>query len=97
MTSEQLRNPPPPAAPGRRYSLGVVIGAAVAGFAIGALSVFAIAAPTWKIRVELPPPPYPAPLSSYLPPTPLPTITTPTTGPGGLPAPPFPPPGPTPR
>ena len=70
-----------------RYSAGVVIGAALAGTALGALSVFAIAGITWKVRVELPPPPYPPQLTSTPPagyPSPPPTS-------GGLPLPPMPP------
>ena len=56
MTSDQTTNPaPPPAASGKRHSTGVVIGAAVAGLALGALGVFMLAGITWKIRVEFPP------------------------------------------
>ena len=102
MTSDDTRDPePPPAAVGRRYSLAVVLGAGLGGLAVGALAVFAVTGPTWKVRVEFPPPPYPAPLSStplisYLPPQPGQpplTITTPASTPGGLPAPALPPPG----
>jgi hypothetical protein len=77
----------------RRYSLGMVITAALAGTAAGALAVLAIAGITWKVRVELPTPPYPPALSSTPPagyPAPPPSLT-PTSG--GLPVPP-PPPGP---
>jgi hypothetical protein len=35
----------------------VVNGAALAGTAVGALAVLAIAGITWNVRVELPPPP----------------------------------------
>jgi hypothetical protein len=105
MTSDHTRNPaPPPAARGRRYSIGVVIGAGLGGLAVGVLAVFAVTGPTWKVRVEFPPPPYPAPLSSaplitFLPPQLTqspPTVSVPSSAPGGLPAPPFPPPGPRP-
>jgi hypothetical protein len=102
MTSDHTRDAaPPPAAPGRRYSLAVVTGAGLGGLAVGALAVFAVTGPIWKVRVEFPPPPYPAPLSSTplisylpLPPSQSPiTIPAPASTPGGLPAPPFPPPG----
>ena len=106
MTSDHTRNPaPPPATPSRRYSLGVVMGAGLGGLAVGALAIFAVTGPTWKIRVEFPPPPYPAPLSStpllsYLPPQPTqpaqppPAVTSPTSTVTVVPPPPFPPPGP---
>jgi hypothetical protein len=76
MTADQTRNPVPTSA--RRYSISVVIGAALAGMALGALAVFAMAAPTWKLRIEFPQPPYPPPLTStplvtYLPPPPVST------------------------
>jgi hypothetical protein len=63
-----------------RYSLAVVISAALAGTAVGSLTVFAIAGITWKVRVELPPPPYPPAVSS--------APSAPTSG--GLPLPPPP-------
>ncbi|EUA11006.1 hypothetical protein I545_5635, partial [Mycobacterium kansasii 662] len=56
MTVQHTNPPSPPAtgaAAGRRHSTGVVIAAAVAGLAIGALAVFAVTGVTWKIRVEL--------------------------------------------
>jgi hypothetical protein len=94
MTSDQtVSPPPPPPAPARRYSTAAVIGAGLGGLAVGALAVFAITGPTWKVRVEFPPPPYPAPMStplvSYVPPSP-PTVTVPSSV---LPPPAFPPPG----
>jgi hypothetical protein len=97
MTSDQTANPaPPPAASGRRHSTGMVLGAAVAGLAVGALAVFALAGVTWKIRVEFPPPPYPAPFTSappasYAPPSPPAVSTAPTSVSTGLPVPPLPP------
>jgi hypothetical protein len=79
-----------------RYSAGVVIGAALAGTAVGALAVLAIAGITWKVRVELPPPPYPPALSSTPPAGyPSPPVSPPASQPaptsGGLPLPPLPP------
>ncbi len=79
-----------------RYSAGVVIGAALAGTAVGALVVFAIAGITWKVRVELPPPPYPPQLTStppaeYPSPPPSPPASMPAPTSGGLPLPPLPP------
>ena len=84
----------PPTNPGR-YSVGVVVGAALAGTAAGALAVFAIAGITWKVRVELPPPPYPPALSST-PPAGYPSRPPPAPTSGGLPLPTLPPgpPGP---
>ena len=78
-------------APGGRHSTGVVIGAALAGLALGALAVFAVAGITWKVRVELPPPPYPPQFSSTAPvgyPSPPPTSASTS---GSLPVPPMPP------
>jgi hypothetical protein len=99
MTSDQNVDPPPPppaASPARRYSTGVVIGAGLGGLAVGALAVFAVTGPTWKVRVEFAPPPYPAPMStplvSYVPSSP-PAVTIPSSGPSVLPPPAFPPPG----
>jgi hypothetical protein len=74
----------------------MVIGAAVAGLTLGALAVFALAGITWKIRVELPPPPYPAPFSSTAPasypsPPPVTTSIAPPTAPSVVPVPPGPP------
>lgn len=85
-----------PGAGGQRYSLLVVIGAAVVGMVIGALCVFAITGLVWTVRVELPPPPYPQ-VSSLLP-TPA-SVSAPSAPPtpasGGMRTPPPlpPPPG----
>ncbi|WP_136622934.1 hypothetical protein [Mycobacterium pseudokansasii] len=91
-------NPPSPAtgaAAGRRHSTGVVIGAAVAGLAIGALAVFAVTGVTWKIRVELPAPLYP-PAPSSAPPVSNPRSppAAPTSTPSSYPTPPAAPPAP---
>ncbi|VAZ74997.1 hypothetical protein [Mycobacterium persicum] len=103
MTAHHTNPPPPPAtgaAAGRRHSTGVVIGATVAGLAIGALAVFAVTGVTWKIRVELPAPLYPPGLSSTPPvsnppaPPAAPTTAataTPSSSPAAPPAPPLPP------
>ncbi len=74
--------------PGRRHSTVVVILAGLAGLAIGALAVLALAGVTWKIRVELPPPPYPQ-LSST-PPVSYPSTIQPS-APSVVPVPPLPP------
>ncbi|MCV7196629.1 hypothetical protein [Mycobacterium angelicum] len=87
-------NPPPPPVPSPRHSTGMVIGAGVLGLVIGALATFVLTGLTLKVRVELPPPPYPqlstAPVS-YPPPPTGPSTTAPIPAPGGLPAPPAPP------
>lgn len=82
-------NSPGAADPGRRHSTVVLILAGLAGLAIGALAVFALAGVTWKIRVELPPPPYPQ-LSSTPPvsyPSPPPSVIQPS-APSVVPVPP---------
>jgi len=91
-------NPPPPPVSSRRHSTGVVVGAGVLGLVIGALAAFVLTGLTLKVRVELPPPPYPqlstAPVSYPAPPPAAPTgpsTTAPIPAPGGLPAPPAPP------
>jgi hypothetical protein len=71
--------------PGRRHSTGVVILAALAGLAFGALAVFAVTGVTWKIRVELPQPLYPSQLSPT-PPASYPS--TPLSAPAAVPTPP---------
>ena len=86
MTSDDThigaRNPAPSpttaiAAPARRHSTGLLIGTGLVGLVLGAIAVFAVTGLVWTVRVELPPPPYPPPLSSN--------------GPGGVyPAPPLP-------
>lgn len=48
----------------RRHSTGLVIGAALAGLVIGAIAAFVVTGLVFTVRVELPPPPYPQPLSS---------------------------------
>jgi hypothetical protein len=76
---------------GRRHSTVVVILAGLAGLAIGALAVLALAGVTWTIRVELPPP-YPQ-LSSTPPvsyPSP-PASTIQPSAPSVVPVPPLPP------
>ena len=96
MTSDRSSNPArPTAATGPRHSIGVVIAAGLAGLAIGALAVFAVTGVTFKVRVELPPPPYPqvssAPPVVY-PSAPPPVVSiAPTSGPNVVPPPPFPP------
>ncbi len=85
MGSQMTVNNPGAADPGRRHSTVVVILAGLAGLAIGALAVFALAGVTWKIRVELPPPPYPQ-LSS----TPPASVIQPS-APSAVPVPPLPP------
>ncbi|MCV7149190.1 hypothetical protein [Mycobacterium riyadhense] len=88
MTLGNANTPPPPpataAAPGRRHSTGVVVGAGVAGLAVGAIVAFVISGLTLKVRVELPPPPYPQ-LSS------TPTVSYPPAPPTAPPVPPLPP------
>jgi hypothetical protein len=74
--------------PSRRHSTVVVILAGLAGLVIGALAVLALAGVTWKIRVELPPPPYPQ-LSST-PPVSYPSTILPS-APSVVPVPPLPP------
>jgi hypothetical protein len=61
LTSDQTNTAPPDTVvtPGRRHSTGVVIGAVLVGVALGAIAAFAIIGYTLKVRVELPPPPYP--------------------------------------
>jgi hypothetical protein len=76
----------------RRFPAGVAIVAGLAGLVLGALATFAITGLVWTVRVQLPPPPYPPPLSSqsaggciY------PAPPSSTSGPGVVPAPPLPP------
>jgi hypothetical protein len=70
-------------ASGRRYSVGTVIGAGLAGLAVGAGAAFAITGLVFTVRLELPPPPYPSVLS-----TPPPQSVSP---PSAMPLPPLPP------
>jgi len=101
------RNPaPPPAAvppsapatvatPGLRHSTGVLIAAGLVGLVLGAIAAFAVTGLVWTVRVELPPPPYPPPLSSAqngcLYPAPPAPGNAPAPAPGVIPAPPLPP------
>ncbi|MHA7653233.1 hypothetical protein ACX9NE_12765 [Mycobacterium sp. ML4] len=83
-------------APARRYSLGALIGAGLAGVAVGATAAFAVTGLVFTVRVELPPPPYPQ--FSTTPPTPPPALSSvvPTSAPPSLvPGPPPLPPGPS--
>ncbi len=72
-------------APSRRYSTGALVGAGLAGVALGAAAAFAVTGLVFTVRVELPPPPYPQ-FSSTPAPPPAPSSVTPTsTSPGLLP------------
>ncbi|WP_310786090.1 hypothetical protein [Mycobacterium sp. Z3061] len=55
MTSDRTITPAPP----RRYSTGALVGAGIAGAALGAAAAFAVTGLVFTVRVELPPPPYP--------------------------------------
>lgn len=90
-------NPGAPSATtaGRRFSTAAVLSAVLVGLAIGAISAFAVTGLVFRVRVELPPPPYPPQLSSaptaggclVVPPTP--TGAAPVSTPGGwVPSPP---------
>ncbi|WP_253900475.1 HAMP domain-containing sensor histidine kinase [Mycobacterium asiaticum] len=91
---------PPPAV--RRHSTGVVIGAGLAGLALGAAAAFAVTGLVFTVRVQLPPPPYPqfSSTPSYPPPPPVSSVApAPSIGtsvpPSLVPVPPPPlPPGP---
>ncbi len=80
--------PQPPRAsvadPVRRHSTALVVVAAIVGFVLGLVAAFAVTGLVFRVRVELPPPPYPSVLST--PPAP----TTPA-APTAVPAPPLPP------
>jgi hypothetical protein len=95
MGSRMTANNPGAADPGRRHSTVVVILAGLAGLAIGALAVFAVTGVTWKIRVELPPPPYPqlssTPAVSYPSTIQPPPSTIQPSAPSVVPVPPLPP------
>ncbi|MDP7735388.1 hypothetical protein [Mycobacterium paragordonae] len=84
MTSDPTNTP----APSRRYSTGALVGAGIAGVALGAAAAFTVTGLVFTVRVELPPPPYPQ-FSSAVP-TPPPTPPTagssvaPTSAPGSL-------------
>ncbi|BBY10674.1 hypothetical protein [Mycobacterium marseillense] len=80
----------------RRFPAGVAALAGVAGLILGALATFAITGLVWTVRVELPPPPYPPPLSQtaapgcVYPPSPSPSPAQ-APAPGGVPPLPLPP------
>ena len=46
--------PPPQPTGSRRFSAGVVIGAALVGLVLGAIATFAVTGFVWTVRVELP-------------------------------------------
>lgn len=48
----------------RRFPAGVAAVSGLVGLVLGALATFAITGLVWTVRVQLPPPPYPPPLSS---------------------------------
>lgn len=48
----------------RRHSTAVVAAVGLVGLVLGAIAALAITGLVWTVRVELPPPPYPPPLSS---------------------------------
>lgn len=77
----------------RRHSTAVVILAGLAGLIIGAIAVFAVTGLVWTVRVQLPPPPYPPPLTSNAPGCvlPAPPGSAPTSAPS-VGVPPLPPP-----
>jgi hypothetical protein len=93
------RSTTPPPVAGGRHSTGVVVGAGIAGLALGAAAAFAITGLVFTVRVELPPPPYPQ-LSSTPPPPgssvspPSPPSVGQTSVPSLVPMPPPLPPGP---
>src|ERR1700712_2914249 len=73
------RSTTPPPVAGGRHSTGVVVGAGIAGLAVGAAGGFAITRLGFTVPVQPPPPPYPQlsstpppppPASSVLPPSP---------------------------
>jgi hypothetical protein len=86
MTSDDTNTGAQAGAPGRRFSSVAVIGAGLVGLVLGAIATFAVTGLVWTVRVQLPPPPYPPPLTSngpgciYQPPSP-----------GVVPMPPLPP------
>jgi hypothetical protein len=79
--------------PARRYSVAAVVAAGLAGLVLGALAVLAVTGLVWTVRVQLPPPPYPPPLSSNGPGCvyPAPPGSAPTSAPALVPGPPLPP------
>ena len=102
MTSDDThigaRKPAPPpttavAVPGRRHSTGLLIGTGLVGVILGAIAAFAVTGLVWTVRVELPPPPYPPPLSSNGPGCVYPAPPLPGSAPAPTPG-VIPPPGP---
>ncbi len=77
----------------RRFPAGIAVLAALAGLILGALATFAITGLVWTVRAELPPPPYPPPLSQTAGPG---CVSPPSPSPSQAPAPgvmpPLPPP-----
>lgn len=93
MNSDGTNNP----APSRRHSTGALVGAGLAGVALGAAAAFAVTGLVFTVRVELPPPPYPQFSTTPPSPPPAPSSVAPTSAqPSLLPErPPLPgPPGP---
>jgi hypothetical protein len=78
--------------PGRRFSTAALVAAGLVGLIIGAIAAFVVTGLVFTIRVELPPPPYPAPFSTLQPVAPpAPSArTAPTPSQSGLPVPPLP-------
>lgn len=83
----------------RRRSTPLVVAAGLVGLVIGAIAAFVVTGLVFTVRLELPPPPYPPPLSSaqtqggcLVTPPPAPG-TVPASTPGGF----LPPPPPAPH
>jgi hypothetical protein len=68
--------------PARRFSLGALIAAGLAGLVLGAIATFAFTGLVWTVRVELPTAP-----PSWV----LPSPAAPAPAPSIAPAPPLPP------
>lgn len=68
----------------RRFPTGVAIIAGLVGLIVGALATVAVTGLVWRVRVELPPPPYPPPLAQTAGPG---CVYSPTPSPSPLPAP----------
>ncbi len=80
-----------PASRGRQFPTVPVLGAGLVGLALGAIAAFAVTGLVWTVRVELPPPPYPPPLSSTAPQGCLTPAPPPTSTVAPVPVPPLPP------
>lgn len=80
MTSDGTNTPAPP----RRYSTGALVGAGIAGAALGAAAAFAVTGLVFTVRVELPPPPYPQFSSGVPSPPPALSSVAPTSAPASL-------------